>query len=79
MNIILKERRELRFSPHFNLMAHFFVAPGGVLLEKELLVYDLYDLVGNVGGFLGLFLGASILSMYDGVKQNALRLKYLFR
>ncbi len=36
---------------------------------SEVLAYDFYDLVGNVGGFLGLFLGVSILSLYDGAKS----------
>ncbi len=39
----------------------------------------MYDLIGNVGGFLGLFLGASILSMYDGVKENVQKLKYIVK
>ncbi len=61
-------------------MCHrFFLAPGGVLIESEILVYDMYDLIGNVGGFLGLFLGASILSMYDGVKENVQKLKYIVK
>ncbi len=42
-----------------------FLSPGGVTEDTEVLNYDGYDLVGNVGGFLGLFLGASFLSLYD--------------
>ncbi len=75
----MDETVPFRFDPYYNLMAIFFLAPGGVLLEREMLVYDFYDLVGNVGGFLGLFLGASILSMYDGVKNNMQRLKYIVK
>ncbi len=42
-----------------------FLTTGGVTEHTEVLSYDGYDLVGNMGGFLGLFLGASILSVYD--------------
>ncbi len=39
---------------------------------SEALVYDFYDLVGNVGGFLGLFLGVSILSLFDDARRIVL-------
>ena len=96
---VVDEVIPLRINEYFNFISLFFLAPGGVLQEKEMLVYDFYDLVisiyfalqvqqswllnlsqvGNVGGFLGLFLGASILSMYDGVKSNVQRLKYIVK
>lgn len=46
-----------------------FLASGGVPHEEEVLVFDLLDLVGNIGGFLGLFLGASLLSMLDAGRR----------
>ena len=33
------------------------------------MAYDAYNLLGDVGGALGLLLGYSILSMYDGVMR----------
>ncbi len=33
--------------------------------SEEVFVFDFLDMVGNIGGFLGLFLGVSILSIYD--------------
>ncbi len=44
------------------------LSAGGISSEKEVLVFDLADLVGNVGGYLGLFLGASLISLLDGTK-----------
>ncbi len=68
---------------------YFYLAPGGLLVEEEVLVFDFIDLVkcthlrvgkpftrkhfftklGNIGGNLGLLVGASILSIYDGCKD----------
>ncbi len=48
----------------------FFLSPGGVMSNNEVLAYDEYDLVGNVGGFLGLFLGFSILSLFDDARRK---------
>ncbi len=70
----LAEKPENDTSP-FNLWIWIFLAPGGLVLEKEILVYDFYDLIGNVGGFLGLFLGVSLLSIYDGIHQSWLKMK----
>ena len=35
--------------------------------STEYLAYDLNDLVGSVGGYLGLFLGWSLLGLSQGV------------
>ncbi len=59
----------------FNLWVWFYLAPGGLIVEKEILVYDFYDLIGNVGGFLGLFLGVSVLSIYDGINDSWQKMK----
>ncbi len=58
-----------------DLILWFYLAPDGVITEKEILVYDLDDLLGNIGGSLGLFLGASILSMYDTLKSKLCLIK----
>ncbi len=49
----------------FDLEVGVFLSPNGVPAHTQVLAYDGHALVGNVGGFLGLFLGASILSIYD--------------
>ncbi len=46
-----------------------YLAPGAIPVETEVQVFDFLDLVGNVGGFLGLLLGASILTIMDGLKE----------
>ncbi len=43
------------------------LATGGLVTETEVTLFDGLDLVGNVGGYLGLLLGASVLSIYDEV------------
>ncbi len=42
-------------------------------VEEDVVLFDGYDLVGNVGGYLGLTLGASILSIYDALAAAAAR------
>ncbi len=44
------------------------LSPGGLFRQREVLVFDALDLIGNVGGFLGLLLGASVLTLLDGGK-----------
>jgi hypothetical protein len=51
----------------------FFLSPNGVTRRMEVLVYDANYLIGNIGGFLGLFLGASLLSIYDSILEKALK------
>ncbi len=50
-----------------NFRVSFFLHPGGLISEREIITYDIDSLVGNVGGFLGLFLGASCLSIFDSL------------
>jgi len=38
-------------------------------VAEEILRYDLGSLAADVGGFLGLLLGASLLSLYDTLVQ----------
>ncbi len=51
------------------LYAAFYLAPGAIMSNTEVLAYDFYDLVGNIGGFLGLFLGVSILALFDAGRR----------
>ncbi len=44
-----------------------YLGPGAVRHTREQLAYDGYDLVGAIGGFLGLTLGASAMSLYDWI------------
>ena len=48
-----------------NWISSFFIRPDCPSHEKsvEYLSYDLQDLVGDVGGYLGLFLGWSLMSI----------------
>ncbi len=53
----------------YNQVVQLFLGASGVPYEEEVLVFDFLDLVGNVGGYLGLFLGASFLSLFDKVQR----------
>ena len=58
------------------LYAAFYLAPGALMSNSEVLAYDFYDLVGNVGGFLGLFLGVSILALFDAGRRRMGRIVF---
>ena len=45
-----------------------------VMLEKEIFLYDRADFVADFGGYLGLLLGASFLSIFDGLCQACKKL-----
>ena len=53
----------------------FIEADDDVEESREYLAYDLNDLVGSVGGYLGLFLGWSLLGLT--VQVSVLILNYL--
>ena len=53
----------------------FIEAEDDVEESREYLAYDLNDLVGSVGGYLGLFLGWSLLGLT--VQLSVFILKYL--
>ena len=38
-------------------------AQGGLIETREYLTYDVTDIIGDVGGYLGLFLGWSLLGI----------------
>lgn len=42
-----------------------------VTLRSEIYAYDESNLIGDVGGFLGLFLGYSMLSIYTSIVDGA--------
>ena len=46
-------------------MSEVFILPNGAFEEEniEYLVYDVGDMLGDLGGYLGLFLGWSLLSV----------------
>ncbi len=41
------------------------------LVQEEFLVYDLSSLSGDVGGMVGMLLGASALAVFDAAKEAA--------
>ena len=57
---------------HF-LLFFFFSQHLQIVVTEEVLAYTIEDLVADFGGYLGLLLGASILSMYDFISQIKLK------
>ena len=47
----------------------FYASPQGEEVRTETYIYDFYNLIGDIGGVLGLLLGASLLSVYDETKD----------
>lgn len=41
-----------------------------IRVEKDVLVYDMNSFIGDVGGFLGLLMGLSLLDVYKGVANS---------
>ena len=44
-----------------------------VTTQTEVLLYGLPDVVADVGGYLGLLLGASVLTIYELVESFSIR------
>ena len=68
-----KEYKLLRERPSRLVTENFYFALLGVsndiLIETEVLVYTWTSLVAEFGGTLGLFLGFSALTVWDGVEK----------
>ena len=45
-----------------------------MVVEEEILIYDLGDLVADTGGYLGLLLGLSLLSLVEMAIKGCQRL-----
>ncbi len=54
--------------PSFNL--RIYMSPNGVFSKKEVLVFDALEMIGNIGGYLGMLLGWSILSFFTAGCQK---------
>ncbi len=47
----------------FSLGVSLYLSPLGIKDNTEVLVFDTLEMIGNVGGYLGLLLGWSIMSL----------------
>ena len=43
----------------------FFIADREVIVSNEVLQYDEFNFIADFGGYLGLLLGASLLTIFD--------------
>ena len=48
-------------------------------MRQESLVYGYQDLFADFGGYLGLLIGASILSIYDNILELAIKLRQILK
>ena len=64
--ISLENTPEGREWPHGSPTLHiiFLFEDGSYQVQEEYIVYDVDDFIADVGGYLGLLLGHSILSIY---------------
>ena len=53
----------------------FRIMDGSYKEEEQYVIYDFNSFIGNVGGFLGLLLGYSVLSIYDDLESLLGRIK----
>ena len=51
--------------PHFDLLDLFWIYYFQVIVQEEYQIYPFESFVADVGGYLGLLLGASILSLVE--------------
>lgn len=69
-----------KFLPHavqknqgVNLEISLFFSRSVIPMEKEVYLYDALSFFGEVGGYGGLFLGISLLSIYETVQNAVIR------
>ena len=60
---------ELPTSTESRIIFQFFFPSTMYDKRKQYLIYDGTDFVADFGGYLGLLLGSSLLSLYDKVKR----------
>lgn len=47
----------------FNMLTNLYLSPLGIKDNREVLVFDTLEMIGNIGGYLGLLLGWSAMSI----------------
>ena len=67
VNIVNRAERPSKPGGHFT--GYFFYASGRYVEKTYFYVYDWIHLLADLGGYMGLLLGYSLLTMYDGTKN----------
>ena len=67
--------------PHYDMQLDFWIMTGSYKEEEQYVIYDFNSFIADVGGFLGLLLGYSALSLYDEFESllRVLKLKSLLK
>ena len=53
----------------FNLMVNMFSTQATMPVTEEATIFNGFDLIASVGGYLGLYLGASIITIYQTLAE----------
>ena len=72
-----KRNVELKTLPKDYMAVAFMPATERTQIEEEVLLYPFTSLLAEFGGALGLFLGFSFMTIWDGVKGLASWIKWL--
>ena len=67
------------FKDNENETTFEFVNSDVILLEKEVLIYDFSDMIGTVGGSLGVAVGISFFTVISCCIDNFLELLKMFQ
>ncbi len=54
---------------NFTVQTWIHLSPKATEVRTEIVVYDFYSLIGDIGGVMGLLLGTSFISLYDIVQE----------
>ena len=59
-----------------HLILQFLIVDKSIEDRKQYVIYDFNSFIADIGGFLGLLLGFSILSIYDEIEKMLRQVKY---
>ena len=61
---------------HSQVLLQLTILERSHIEEEEYIIFDSNNLLAEIGGFLGLILGSSMLSLYDVVSEKIKKVKW---
>ena len=74
----IKQKRTVHIEENLDFSYSGFNTNDKVIVYKDVLAYDLFDLVVDLGSALGLWLGLSALSIFDYTAMFISKVKYKY-